>query len=64
MWSSEKKKRRRRRKRLFEKIDIYLKPTERDVMLATAYGGRPIPRKVTKVIPVLPRSRKRMRTPS
>ena len=39
LWSSGKKKRRRRRRRLFEKIDIYLRQTERDILMANAYGG-------------------------
>ena len=47
------RRRRLKRKKLFEKIDIFLKPTDRDKLMATAYGGQAIPRKITKLIPIV-----------
>ena len=40
-----------------------MKPTERDKLMATAYGGQAIPRKVSKIIPIIHKSKKRLRTP-
>ena len=54
---------RRRKKKKKKIVEVYMEPTDKDILMAKAYGGVPKPTKVVKKVVIKPNSRN-IQTPS